>query len=104
MPSTEKDEHLKYVIFLRAVGGAKLKRDLHLAHARHLEELDKRGILELAGPFIEHNSGMIVVNADSKEEAIRIAESDPFITHAYRTYEIRTLEECCKENNFRKSE
>ena len=104
MPKSNRDEHLKYVIFLRAVEGQKLTRDLHTAHARHLEDLDKRGILVLAGPFIEHNSGMIVINADSKEEAVKIAESDPFIINGYRTYEIRTLQTCRVENKYRKPE
>ncbi|MBD3217059.1 MAG: hypothetical protein GF310_02195 [candidate division Zixibacteria bacterium] len=96
------DVNLKYVIFLHAVEGQTLSRELHSAHAEHLKELDRRGILVLAGPFIEHNSGMIVINAASKNKAVKIAETDPFIIQGYRTYEVRTLESCCKASNYRK--
>ena len=97
----KQDPFLKYVIFLHAVEGAKLTKDLHWAHTDHIRKLDESGKLVLAGPFIEENIGMIAINAASKDEAREIAESDPFIIHGYRTYKILTLEYCCRENNYR---
>jgi len=91
---------LRYVIFLKAVPGAKLTDELLRAHVDHLKALYDRGILELAGPFRDHNFGMIVVRAESRDEAVDIAESDPFIIKGYREYELRTLEMACPENNF----
>jgi len=95
-------EYIKYFIFLKAVEGQKLTRELHQAHSDHLKKLDDRGILVMAGPFKDHHSGVIVINADSIDEARKIAEADPFIIHGYRDYEIRALEWCCKENNYMK--
>lgn len=95
-------EYIKYFIFLKAVEGQKLIRELHQAHSDHLKKLDEEGILVIAGPFKDHPSGVIVINADSFHEARKIAEADPFIIHGYRMYEIRALEWCCKENNYMK--
>ena len=95
---------LKYVIFLHAVPGAKLNKGLRRSHAEHLRMLDESGRLVLAGPFIEKNQGMIVINANSMDEARQIAEADPFVINGYRKYEILTLEYCCKDNNYRSPE
>lgn len=38
--------------------------------------------------------------ADSFEEAKKIAESDPFISEGYKTFELRTLEVANKDNNY----
>jgi uncharacterized protein YciI len=56
------DENLKYVIFLHAVEGQTLSRELHSGHAGHLKELDRRQTLILTGPFIEQNSGTLTVH------------------------------------------
>jgi len=64
----------------------------------HLErqiELEKAGILFMAGPFWERGTegaadgGMIVVRANSFEEADEIAKGDPFHKAGLRTYTIR---------------
>ena len=63
----------------------------------HLErqvELEKAGILVMAGPFFEPGSekpdgGMILVRAKSFEEADEIAKGDPFHRAGLRKYTIR---------------
>jgi uncharacterized protein YciI len=64
----------------------------------HLErqiELEKAGILFMAGPFWERGTegtadgGMILVRANSFEEADEIAKGDPFHKAGLRTYTIR---------------
>ena len=39
------------------------------------------------------------MKTNSFEEAKKVAESDPFVKEGYETYELRTWELSCKENN-----
>jgi uncharacterized protein YciI len=43
---------------------------------------------------------MIIVRASSVEEARAIAESDPFFSEGFESYELRTLQQACKENRY----
>ena len=80
------------------------KKDLNLQvvqeHVEHLRTLDLEGRLVLCGPFADYPGGMVVFRADSEEEALRIAESDPFITSGFKTFELRTLEVANADNNY----
>jgi len=73
--------------------------DVIKKHVEHLKKLDNNDQLVLCGPFIDYNGGMIIIKAESIEDAKKIAESDPFITDGFSTYELRTLELSNKENN-----
>lgn len=44
--------------------------------------------------------GMVVFNADCYDQAILIAESEPFIHSGCKTYELRSLEVANKDNHF----
>ena len=80
------------------------KEDLNLQvvqeHVEHLRTLDQEGRLVLCGPFTDYPGGMVVFRADSEEEALRIAESDPFIASGFKTFELRTLEVANADNNY----
>ena len=80
------------------------KKDLNLQvvqeHVEHLRTLDQEGRLVLCGPFADYPGGMVVFRADSEDEALRIAESDPFITSGFKTFELRTLEVANADNNY----
>ncbi|WP_334116291.1 hypothetical protein [Streptococcus parasuis] len=43
---------------------------------------------------------MVVFNADCYDQAILIAESEPFIHSGCKTYELRSLEVANKDNHF----
>ena len=43
---------------------------------------------------------MVVVRAESPDEAKAIAEADPFISSGCKTYELRCLEVANAENNY----
>ena len=79
------------------------KKDLNLQvvqeHVEHLRTLDQEGRLVLCGPFTDYPGGMVVFRADSEDEALRIAESDPFIASGFKTFELRTLEVANADNN-----
>ena len=69
-------------------------------HVNHLRELDAEGALVLCGPFSDYPGGMVVVRAESPDEAKAIAEADPFISSGCKTYELRCLEVANAENNY----
>lgn len=77
----------------------KFSEELVRAHVEHLKRLDKKGQFVLGGPFSDYNGGMVIIKADSFEEAKSIAEEDPFIKEGAESYQIRTMELSCEENN-----
>jgi len=46
-------------------------------HGRYLQEQMTKGVLQLAGPFLDDSGGLIVYNAKDKAEARAIEERDP---------------------------
>ena len=69
-------------------------------HVEHLKQLDAENKLVLCGPFHDYPGGMVVFNADSYDQAILIAERDPFIHSGCKTYELRSLEVANKDNHY----
>lgn len=90
---------IRYVYILTMIPGMKLNEKIIRAHVRHLKDLEVKEKLVLCGPFTDYSGGMVIFRADSLEEARGIAESDPFVREGYETYELRTLELSCEENN-----
>ncbi|MEK4509272.1 YciI family protein [Paenibacillus sp. FSL K6-2524] len=93
------EEDLRYVILLSKVPGKEMTEELIRAHVQHLKQLDGQGKLELCGPFIGYRGGMVIIKADSFEEAKQIAEADPYVRAGVETYELRTWELSCEANN-----
>lgn len=62
-------------------------------HKQWLADLERSGILFLAGPMLDKNyrfegSGLFVIRADSFAEAEEIADRDPFHANGIRTYRL----------------
>lgn len=60
-------------------------------HFAYLTDLEARGILLAAGPFMDrdgarHGAGMMILRAASIEEADRIAAEEPYRKHGLRTH------------------
>lgn len=77
-----------------------LNPDVVVRHIDHLSFLDQAGSLVLCGPFADHPGGMVVLRAAHKAEALRIAQSDPFIAEGYKTFQLRTLEVADAHNGY----
>jgi hypothetical protein len=59
---------------------AKDKRPkLRPEHLAHLEALAREGRIPLAGPFADGTGSLVVLEADSIEEAWRIVAADPYV-------------------------
>jgi uncharacterized protein len=89
----------KYIILLSKVANTKDTETLIRDHVSFLRKLQDQNQLILCGPFSDYSGGMIIINAKSKNEAIAIAESDPFVSAGNRSYEVRTWNISCEENN-----
>ena len=58
------------------------KRKIHRpAHLAKMEPLDQQGRVILAGPLTDKTGSLIVLEADSLEEAQRIAREDPYTSN-----------------------
>jgi len=68
-----------------------------IPHLKHQIELEKKGVMFGAGPLAEPDGslvgfGLIIIRADSEEDARRIADSDPMHRLGLRKY---TLHQWC---------
>ena len=70
-------------------------------HAAHLSELDRSGLLVLAGPIPERLGGLIALRVASLADARAIAEEDPLVRDGYQTYELGTWLMSKRQNGYR---
>ncbi len=100
MTANSEKSFTRFAIFLDKNPKKEATKEIISQHIEHLRRLDAEGLLVLCGPFTDHPSGLVVVNAKDKEEAMRIAEADPFVVSEVRSFEIRTWLLACAENNY----
>lgn len=60
--------------------GQALRPSLRAAHLARLEALEREGRLVLAGPFGDGSGSLIVLAAESLDDARTFAEADPYVT------------------------
>lgn len=89
-----------FAVMLEKVPDHQLSKEIISRHIEYLVKLDKNGQLVLGGPFTDYNGGMIILKARDKDEAISIAQSDPFVLEGARTFEVRTWQLANAENNY----
>ncbi len=86
-----------YVIFSEPTDKGGDRRKVFPKHIAYQLELEKKGILFAAGPFVDgkgkpQGPGMIVIRAKSAAEAKRVAERDPFHKAGLRSFRIQAWE------------
>ncbi|MNO27365.1 YciI-like protein [compost metagenome] len=86
------NEDICYVIILSPTPQDRRDMEIIRAHVKHLQELERSGQLVMCGPFSDSPGGMVIIRADSREEAEQIAQRDPYILTGIRSYELRTWE------------
>jgi len=73
-----------------------LYREEHLARLRKLGD---EGRLILAGPFTDLSGSLIIIEADSLEEAETFARTDPFTLHGvYTRVEVKPFKKSLPED------
>jgi hypothetical protein len=60
--------------------GQALRPSLRAAHLARLEALEREGRLVLAGPFGDGSGSLVVLAAESLDDARAFAETDPYVT------------------------
>jgi uncharacterized protein len=80
---------MKYIIILSSEPNQNdVDAELVEAHENFLDFLNSQGKLFASGPFMNRPGGMIILNADSMQEAQAIAQEFPLIRNKQRQYEI----------------
>lgn len=91
----------KYVVILSGKKKNTLTETLLKAHVEHLKDINKKGRLFLCGPLVDSDKAIKIINADSMDEALNIAQSDPFTVNAYYpNIEVLELEEANEDNEY----
>ena len=84
-----------FVVFTEPTGDLGKVQEARAEHLKHQVEIEQKGIMFAAGPLADDSGerwggdGMIIIRADSMEEATRIAEADPMHSSGARTFRIR---------------
>jgi uncharacterized protein YciI len=82
-----------WVVITRAAEGAEPDPAAMEAHMAHQMRLEQEGIMFGAGPLYDADGniqgGMIIIRADSAEDARRIADSDPMHARGLRVYTLQ---------------
>ena len=98
--SSEKADKY-FLISLKTVPGSTMSPEVLRSHAAHLSELDRSGLLVLAGPVPERLGGLIALRVASLADARSIAEKDPLVRGGYQTYELGTWLMSKRQNGYR---
>ena len=96
-------EKYLYVIFIeRGKIYNRMTKAVAERHVVNIRKLDDEGKLVLCGAFKGYPgvAGMLIIKAQSFEEAEEICKSEPLVLEGYATYKLRTLQAANKENNY----
>lgn len=69
-----------------------------LAHVHHLQALESRGLLVLAGPFEDGSGGLLIIRATDARQAQEVAHADPFVARGLRRVRVRPWDLSCQDN------
>lgn len=83
-----------YVVLSKAAGTPDGIRDLLPLHLEYMIGLEKKGVVFASGPLSEaggepRGDGMTILRCASADEALKIAEADPFYVNGLRSFEVR---------------
>ena len=92
-----------YVMFIeRGKTYNKINKEMVAKHVAFIRNLDDDGKLVLCGPVKGYPgvAGMIILRAESYEEADGLCRTEPFVAEGYATYKLRMLQPGNRENNY----
>ena len=84
-----------YVVLTQPSGSLDAVRDNLSEHLAYQVELERKNIMFAAGPFADdqeqewQGEGMVIIRAESLEQAHEIAKADPMHQSGARTYRLR---------------
>lgn len=73
-----------------------------IRHVDNIRKLDDEGILELCGVLrrCPGLAGLVILKADSYEEAEELCKREPLVVDGYATYKLMSLQVGNRENNY----
>lgn len=92
-----------YVMFInKSKTYNKVTKKIIEDHVENLRTLDNNGSLESCGVFKGYPgvAGMVVLRADSYEDAEELCKQEPLVIGGYATYTLKALQVADKENNY----
>ena len=71
-------------------------------HVANIRKLDDNGNLELCGVFKGYPgvAGMVILKAESFDEADALCKLEPLVAEGYAAYKLRELQVADKSNNY----
>ena len=96
-------ENLLYVMLLEKTKTYKnMNKAAVLRHVENIRKLDDEGNLELCGVLRKCPGfvGMIILKAESYEEAEELCKQEPLVIEGYATYKLMSLQVGNRENNY----
>ena len=80
----------------------KVTRAVIERHVENLRNLDDNGHLESCGVFKGYPgvAGMVLLRAESYEEAESLCQLEPLVTEGYATYKLKAMQMATRENNY----
>lgn len=92
-----------YVMFIeRSKSYNKMTMDVVKRHVERLKKLDDDGRMELCGAFKGYPgvAGMVILRAESRDEAEGLCKAEPLAMEGYATYKLRDFEVANKDNGY----
>lgn len=77
-----------YAAFLHMIQPEK-NVEVRPRHIKYLDELDEQGKIFARGPFADQSGGLVIYQASSYEEALKLAEADPHVVEKVRRLELK---------------
>lgn len=92
---------MKFVIIgIDGAGGQEKRKNLRPAHLERLKQLDRQGKLVLAGPFADRSGSLIIMEAESEQEARDFIQGDPYVEEGvFEKVEIRPFTQVFPEKD-----
>lgn len=96
-------EKMLYVMLIeKGKSYNKVTKAMITRHVENLKTLDDNGKIELCGAFKDYRgvAGMVILKAQSYEEAEDICRSEPLVAEGYATYKLSTLQVANRDNGY----
>ena len=79
---------MKYFAAMLKMKDLEKNKQFHQEHVDFLTVNEKAGKIFARGKFMGGEGGLVIYIADSREEAVKLAESDPYVSSGARYLEV----------------
>ncbi len=83
---------LEYIVISNRIVQKEISGSFRAAHLDYLTQLKNSGKLKMAGKFSDGSGGLYILIADSYNEALEMANADPYHSNLFRNYTLKKWE------------